>query len=119
MSDLAKLLDSADSKFAGYLKENKIDPVRVVYASEQIEKFTPADRRIKLAKRQARGKDDDSAKAAKGLKPRTGRPVTLPGLTKALKGESLSGPYKLRVLRAVARIAEQKKLAAPELTSLF
>ena len=57
--------------------------------------------------------------AAKAKKARSGRPVTIPGLTKALKGESLSGPYKLRVLHAVARIAEQKKLAAPELANLF
>lgn len=119
MSDLAKLLDSADTKFAGYLKENKIDPVRVVYASEQIEKLTPADRRIKLAKRQARGKDDESAKAAKGQKPRTGRPVTVQLVTKALKGGDVTGPQKSRILRAVLRIAEQKKLSAPELTNLF
>jgi len=119
MSDLAKLLDSADSKFAGYLKENKIDPVRVVYASEQIEKFTPADRRIKLAKRLARGKDDDAAKAAKGQKPRTGRPVTLPLVTKAVKGGDVTGPQKSRILRALVRIAEQKKISAPELSNLF
>jgi hypothetical protein len=119
MSDLAKLLDAADNKFAGYLKENKIDPIRVVYASEQIEKLTPADRQIKLAKRQTRGKDDDAAKAAKAKKPRTGRPVTTQLVEKALKGGAVTGPQKTRILRAVVRVSEQKKLTAPELSNLF
>jgi hypothetical protein len=119
MSKLATLLTGSQSKLAGYLTENKIDPARVIVASQQIETLQPEDRAIRLAKRQTRGKDDDAAKAAKAKKSRTGRPVTLPGLTKALKGDALSAPYKLRVLRAVARIAEQKKLAAPELTNLF
>lgn len=119
MSDLAKLLDSADTKFAGYLKENKIDPVRVVYASEQIEKLTAADRKIRLAKRQSRGKDDEAAKAAKAQKPRTGRPVTTQLVTKAVKGGDISGPQKSRLLRALLRIAEQKKITAPELGNLF
>jgi hypothetical protein len=119
MSKLATLLTGSQSKLAGYLTENKIDPARVIVASQQIETLKPEDRAIRLAKRQTRGKDDDAAKAAKAKRARTGRPVTLPGLTKALKGEALSAPYKLRVLRAVARIAEQKKLSAPELTTLF
>lgn len=119
MSDLAKLLDAADTKFAGYLKENKIDPVRVVYASEQIERLTPADRKIKLAKRQSKGKDDEAAKAAKAKKPRTGRPVTTQLVTKAIQGGAVTGPQKSRILRALARIAEQKKLNAPELSNLF
>lgn len=119
MSDLAKLLDSADTKFAGYLKENKIDPVRVVYASEQIEKLTVADRKIRLTKRQTRGKDDEAAKAAKALKPRSGRPVTTQLVTKALKGGDVTGAQKTRILRALSRIAEQKKLSAPELGNIF
>lgn len=119
MSKLASLLTGAESKLAGYLTENKIDPIRVINASKQIETLTPEDRAIRLAKRQTKGKDDDAAKAAKAKKARTGRPVTVPGLTKALKGEALTAPYKLRILRAVARVAEQKKLSAPELTNLF
>lgn len=119
MSKLAEVSKSAQSKFAGYLQENKIDPVRVVYASEQIEKFTVADRAIKLAKRQARGKEDDAAKAARAKKPRTGRPVTVQLVTRAIKGEALTGPQKSRILRAVARIAEQKKLGDVAITNLF
>jgi len=119
MSKLAAQFDSAQSKFAGFLRENKIDPVRVVYASEQIEKFTPADRSIKLAKRQSRGKEDDAAKAARSQKPRSGRPVTSQLVTRALKGEALTGAHKSRILRALARIAEQKKLGEIAATNVF
>lgn len=119
MSKLAAQVESAQSKFAGYLKEHKIDPARVVYASEQIEKLTPEDRAIKLAKRQSRGKEDDAAKAARSKKPRTGRPVTTQLVARALKGEGLTGPQKSRILRAVGRIAEQKKLGDVALTNLF
>lgn len=119
MSKLAGQLTTADSKFAGYLKENKIDPIRVVSASTQIEKLTVEDRKIRLAKRQARGKDDDASKAARTKKPRSGRPVTTQLLARAVKGETLSGPQKTRLLRAIARVAEQKKLSAPELSQLF
>ncbi len=119
MSELNKLLAGAQSKLAGYLTENKIDPARVVYASEQIEKLTAADRAIRLGKRQAKGKEDEAAKAARAKKPRTGRPVTTQAITKAVTGAALTGPQKQRILRAVARIAEQKKLSAPELSNLF
>ena len=50
MSKLAGQLTSADSKFAGYLKENKIDPIRVVNASTQIEKLTVDDRNMRAGK---------------------------------------------------------------------
>lgn len=119
MSKLAGQLTTADSKFAGYLKENKIDPMRVVYASSQIETLTPEDRAIRLAKRQARGKEDDAAKAARTKKPRSGRPVTTQLVTRAVAGETLTGPQKTRILRAVTRIAEQKKLGEVALTNLF
>ncbi len=119
MSELAAHLQNAESKFAGYLKEHGIDPVRVVYASEQIEKLTREDRGIKLAKRQVRGKDDDASKAIRARKPRSGRPVTAQLVTRAVKGEVLTGAQKTRIVRAVARVAEQKKLSAPELSSLF
>ena len=119
MSKLAAQLTAAESKFAGYLKEHKIDPQRVLIASDQIETLTPADRAIRLAKRQSHGKEDEAAKAVRKQKPRSGRPVTSQLVTRAIAGESITGPQKHRILRAVARIAEQKKLGAPELASLF
>ncbi len=119
MSKLAAQLTDAKSKFAGYLNEHKIDPQRVMIASDQIETLTPADRKIRLAKRLTRGKDDDAAKAARQQKPRTGRPVTAQLVTRAIAGETLTGPQKNRILRAVARIADQKKLGAVALSNLF
>ncbi len=119
MSSIAASLSSAESKFAGYLKEHKIDPIRLVYASTQIETLTPEDRSIRLAKRQSRGKEDDTAKAARNRKPRSGRPVTEVLLVRAIAGQTITGPQKHRILRAVQRIAEQKKLGSVELPSLF
>lgn len=119
MSKLAEHLKNNQSKFAGYLTENKIDPIRVVYASASLERLTPADRKIKLAKRQARGKEDDAAKAVRTQKPRSGRPVTEQTLVRVLKGETVSGPTKNRILRAVNYVAAQKKLGEASLTNLF
>ncbi|MBL8604930.1 MAG: hypothetical protein JNK72_23585 [Myxococcales bacterium] len=119
MSELAGLLQSADNKFAAYLKEHKIDPIRVVYASTQIEKLTPTDRKALLAKRQTRGKEGDEAKAARSVEVRSGRPVTAQLLTRVLKGEKVAGPQKSRLVRAMNRIAEQKKLSAIDLSNLF
>jgi hypothetical protein len=119
MSQLAAQLTNAQSKFAGYLTENKIDPKRVITASTQIEKLTPADRAIRLAKRQVRGKEDEAAKAVRAKKPRSGRPVTPTLIGRAIRGEKISGPQKGRLLRAIARIAEQKKLGSVELSNLF
>jgi hypothetical protein len=45
--------------------------------------------------------------------------VTVPLVTKAVKGGAVTGPQKSRILRALVRIAEQKKISAPELTNLF
>lgn len=118
MSKLAALLTNADSKFAGYLKENKIDPQRVLVASDKIERLTDEDRRLRLARRQLRSKED-AAKQARPQKPRSGRPVTARLVTQAIKGESLSGPQKTRLLRALQRVAGQKKLGDVELGNLF
>ncbi len=119
MSELAAHLQNAESKFAGYLKEHGIDPIRVVYASEQIEKLTREDRGIKLAKRQVAGKDDEASKAIRAKKPRSGRPVTTQLITRAVKGEALTGAQKSRILRALSRIAEQKKLGEIAVTNVF
>lgn len=119
MSDLAKLLDAADSKFAGLPEEEQDRPDARGVRVGGIEKLTPADRKIKLAKRQSKGKDDDAAKAAKKQKPRTGRPVTTQLVAKAIKGGDTTGPQESRIVRALARVAEQKKLSAPDLSNLF
>jgi|LNFM01.1.fsa_nt_gb hypothetical protein len=119
MSHLAKNLASSNSKLASVLNESKIDPIRLLSASHDIESLRAEDRDIKRAKSNAAGKDDEAAKAARSKKPRTGRPVTARLVTDVLAGKAVSGPAKNRILRAVNAVRAQKKLAAVELKQLF
>jgi hypothetical protein len=119
MSKYVAVLSDTESKFAGWCKTNSVDPQRVLVASTRVERLRSEDRSIRLAKRQARGKEDEAAKAARSKKPRSGRPVTDRLLTSALRGASLTGPQKTRLLRAVSYLVTQKKLAAVTLDSLF
>ncbi len=48
-----------------------------------------------------------------------GRPLTLPQVEKALRGETISGPAKTRVLRAVNEILKARKKAEIGLRDLF
>jgi hypothetical protein len=106
------------SKLEAFLKENKIDPRRLLAVSARLERLRPEDRAIKLAQTRARKSED--AKKPEGLgKPRSGRPVTAPALNRALRGERIAGPQKTRILRAVNHILESKKQAAVNLAQLF
>lgn len=108
------------SKFEQFLKDQKIDPRRVLVASRQVERLRPEDRRVKLEKRRGA-----AAAAAEGgdkptlPKPRSGRPVTGRLLSRACAGEVVSGAAKTRLLRAVNRVLEQKKKDAVDLRVLF
>ena len=106
------------SKFKDFLSEKKIDPRRLILASTKLERLTPADRSIRLAKRQAK-KSDEKKSDATPQKPRSGRPVTQRALSAALGGRALSGPQKTRILRALNAVMEQKKLGTAELSQLF
>jgi len=110
------------SKFAAFIADKKLNTQRLVAVSAQLERLQPEDRRIKLEKRQAKGSEapaaaDGEKKEAK--KPRSGRPVTPRALDAALKGGTLSGPTKQRILRAVNHMLEQKKAEKVELRALF
>jgi hypothetical protein len=105
------------SKFAEFLKNQKIDPRRVRAASKDLEKLRPEDRATKLKKRQS--KAAEGAKAEPGPKPRSGRPVTAPLMTRALEGKPVGGPEKTRILRAVNRVLEQKKKDPVDIRVLF
>ncbi len=118
-SALAALLKTANTKFATVLTESKISPERLISASHKIEALLPADRAIRLAKKQAVGKEDDAAKAARAKKPRSGRDVTPRLLAVALKGGVIPGPSKSRLLRAINAARAVKKLPAVELKTLF
>ena len=96
------------SKLETFLNENKIDTRRLLATSRQIERLRPEDRAIKLKQSQARKSED--GKKPEGLdKPRSGRPVTERGLRTALAGESVSGPQKTRILRAVNTVSSRRR----------
>jgi len=105
------------SKFADFLKAQKIDPRRIPVASYRLERLMPEDRAKKLARRKAKGAQTEGAPAAE--KPRSGRPVTPALLDRALAGKAVPGPGKTRLLRAVNRVLEQKKQPAVDLRALF
>jgi hypothetical protein len=106
------------SKLEAFLKENKIDPRRLLAVSARLERLRPEDRAIKLAQYQARKSEDN--KKPEGLgKPRSGRAVTGAALDRALKGQKIAGPQKTRILKAVNAILEVKKKEAVTLATLF
>jgi hypothetical protein len=110
----------AETKFAKFLKSNKLDARRVLAASHKLERLRPEDRAIKLAKRLARaGAEGEGDKKKEAPKPRSGRPVTQRAVDAALKGGAVSGPTKQRILRAVNHLLEQKKSDKVELKALF
>jgi hypothetical protein len=108
----------ADTKFAQVLASKKIDPRRLIVASQKLENLTREDRTIKLSKRQARASEGDK-KTTETRKPRSGRPITPRALATALAGGELSGPTKTRFLKAVNHILEQKKQEKVDLKTLF
>jgi hypothetical protein len=112
------------SKFADFLKTNKINTYRLLSISTKLEHLRPEDRAIRLKKRNT-PKDAAAAKPAEGEvvaappKPRSGRPITPRALAAASAGKAISGPQKTRLLRAVNHILEQKKKPAVDLRQLF
>lgn len=110
------------TKFAQFLKDNKIDQRRILSVSKRIERLTPEDRKLKFAKKQKKGEGAPAAaegEKATPSKPRSGRPVTPRLIEAASVGKTVAGPAKTRLLRAVNRILEQKKKAAVELKAVF
>jgi hypothetical protein len=111
----------AETKFAQFLADKKLDKRRILVASRQLEGLQPEDRVIKLNKRRAKkaGAEGGDSAAKETRKPRSGRPVTPRALEAALSGGDLSGPTKTRILRAVNHLLEQKKQEKVELRALF
>ena len=113
----------ADSnKLKSFLDSNKLDTRRLLAASHKLETLQIADRRIKLAKRKGKGDAAEGGKKEEGekpAKPRSGRPVTPRALEAAMKGGTISGPTKQRILRAVNYLLEQKKKDKVDLRALF
>ena len=106
------------SKLQDYLKNQNIDPRRVLAASHTLEASRPEDRSTRLAKKRAKG-GDESAKEAAAKKPRSGKPLSRPTLDRALAGQSVSGAAKTRLLRALNVVLGQKKKGEASLKDLF
>lgn len=109
-----------DNKLKSFLDSNKLNTNRVLAVSHKLETLTREDRRIKLAKKQAKsGEAPAEGEKKETGKPRSGRPVTERALQTALSGGAISGPTKQRILRAVNYLLEQKKKDKVELKTLF
>src|SRR5689334_6083680 len=97
------------SKLGDLLKKHKIDPRRVISASRDLERRGPADRKLARDKALLKAgkieKNDELAKA----KPKSGRPVTAPMMTRAVDGQTVPGPVKTRIVKAVNELLKAKK----------
>jgi hypothetical protein len=107
------------TKFADFLKENKIDTRRLQAVSKRVERLRPEDRKLKLERRNAKGEEGSDDKKVELPKPRSGRYATPRLITAATTGGTVSGPAKQRLLRAVNQILEQRKQTPAELKALF
>lgn len=113
------MTEKADkTKLATFLASKKIDPRRVIAASHRLETLTTEDRKIKLNRRRAKGGEGEAGPKEE-RKPKSGRAVTPRALEAALKGGTISGPTKNRILRAVNHLLEQKKAEKVDLRALF
>jgi hypothetical protein len=106
------------TKLATFLATHKIDPRRLLAASHRLETLTHEDRVIKLNRRRAK-KTEGGEAPKEERKPRSGRAVTQRALDAALKGGTLSGPTKTRILRAINHLLEKKKAEKVDLRTLF
>jgi hypothetical protein len=101
------------SKLSDYLQKHKIDARRVVAASKGIERLLPQDRKIRLAREQAKG-GDEAAKELAAQKRRSGRSVTRPTIDRAIAGKALTRKARGRIVRAVNAVLAQKSKGKTE-----
>lgn len=106
----------SESKLATFLSSNKLNSKRLLAVSHNLETLTREDRDLKKARRATKVEGAEKKEVAK---PRSGRAVTPRALDAALKGGTISGPTKQRILRAVNYLLEQKKKDKVELKTLF
>ena len=107
------------TKFAQFLQDNKIDPRRIVVASQELERLRPEDRKVKHQKSAAKKAGTKPAEGEKPAKPRSGRPVTPRLIESVTVGKAVSGPAKTRLLRALNHVLVTKKKQAVELKAVF
>ena len=106
------------SKLSDFLTKHKIDSRRIVAASHHLEALQPEDRRIRLARVNAKG-GVESAKELAAQKRRSGRPLSPPAVRKALAGGKLPRRARGRVLRAVNAVLAKKSKVEAKPADLF
>lgn len=107
------------SKLSDFLTQNKIDSRRVVVASKDLEKQTAEDVKLLATKKAMKDGKAEKDEAVLKQKPRSGRPVTAASMTKALGGQTVSGPTKTRIVRAVNQLLAAKKKPEVSVRDLF
>jgi hypothetical protein len=106
------------SKLSDFLTKHKIDPRRVIAVSRRLEGLRPEDRKIRLARVQAKA-GVDSAKELAAQKRRSGRALSGPAVRKALAGGKLPRRARGRLLRAVNTVLAKKSKVEAKPTDLF
>jgi len=106
------------SKLQDYLTKNKISLRRLTATSGKLERLTVDDRKIKQARKLAKG-GDEGAKELATKKPRSGRKLNPATIERAIAGQAVSGPAKTRVMRAVNAVLVQRKKAEAKFSDLF
>ena len=108
------------SKLSDWMTKNKVDARRVVAISKDLEGHRREDRALKALRAKVKaGKAGDDEKEKAKQKPRSGKPVSTPTLEKAMRGATIPGPAKTRIIRAVNAILTQKKKGEVQLKDLF
>jgi hypothetical protein len=110
------------TKFAKFLEDNKIIALRLMAASNKLERLTAEDRAY-LAdvsrKRALAGRKNAANVDVEKKKLHSGRPVTQRLIDDASVGKPVSGTAKTRLLRAVNHILEQRKKPTVAIRDLF
>lgn len=107
------------SKFSDFLSTKKIDPRRLVSASKGLETRTDEDRALVAKKALIKAGKAEKDEATQKAKPRSGRPVTLSSVEKAVRGDTITGPTKTRIVRALNAVLTQKKQGEIALRDVF
>lgn len=107
------------SKLGDYLKTHKIDARRVLSASKRLEQQTAEDRKLILKKSLIKAGKLEKDEAVTKQKPHSGRPVTAPMIARAVAGQTVPGPVKTRIVRAVNSLLGAKKKPEAKLKDLF
>jgi len=106
------------SKLSDFLTKHKIDSRRVLAASHHLETLQAEDRRIRLARVNAKA-GVESAKELAAQKRRSGRPLSGPAIRKALSGGKLPRRARGRLLRAVNAVLAKKSKVEAKPSDLF